>query len=46
MDLDAGIIIDDLSISLDEIENIKDSTTNIIPSDNDICIKALDYMLF
>jgi hypothetical protein len=46
MDLDASIIIDDLFISFDEIDNYKDSTTNTITSNNDICLKTLDYMLF
>lgn len=49
MDLNTNVIIEDLSISFDEIEIIKTSTNYNNynkTSDNDICLKALDYMLF
>lgn len=49
MDLNTNVIIEDLSISFDEIEIINNSTNYNNynkTSDNDICLKALDYMLF
>ncbi|GLC32849.1 hypothetical protein [Clostridium omnivorum] len=49
MDLNTNVIIEDLSISFDEIEIIKNSTNYNNynnTSDNDICLKAIDYMLF